>query len=131
MSKIEDGSVKIRGRSNNSITLEEDKSINLTVDEGENNVSIDLDAIDNTLKLLADEIVLISNLNNTDENSLVYGEKLVEILKWIIKVLKTHTHMSSHPGTPGSPALPAFHAKADNYYINMEKQILNKNIRMK
>jgi len=55
--------------------------------------------------------------------SVTYGERVVEVLRWLIQTMMTHTH------GPNTPALPDFHTKANEYLLSMEDYLLNKNVR--
>lgn len=125
MSRIDLGDVKVRGRSNNLINLQISKNIILTTDENNSSPTIELKHAENAINILSEKILLSSN-ESGNESSIVNGEQLVEILKWIIKVLKTHTHPPA-----GGPALPVFHLEADSYYNYMDQNLINKNIRFK
>jgi len=126
--------IALRGRRENSISLVEDKSIIITTDilkhnANEKNTTIKLDDITKNINMLANDIELYTNnspieLENNPQ-SIVYGERLVEILKWIIDKLVTHQH------PPNAPPINTFFTEANNYKINMDSYILNKNVRHK
>lgn len=125
--------VALRGRPNNSIHLNGDKSIIITTDllkfnDETPHTYVTLDDISQKIDLIGDQINLLSNqssLPNNELQSIVYGERLVEILKWIIDKLVTHQH------PPNAPPINTFFTEANNYKINMDSYILNKNVRHK
>ncbi len=124
--------IALRGRRENSISLVEDKSIVITTDilkhnTNKPNTTITLDDVSKQIDALADTINLYSNNPPGDitPQSMVYGERLVEILKWLIETMVTH----SHP--PNAPAINTFHDKATEYHSNMDTYILNHNIKTK
>ena len=142
---IRRNSVEIVGRGWNAISLQPNKSIIITTDllktsleysdsglisGKEEECKIELDAIEQNVKIISNEILLMSrhksNSKSPDETiPLVYGTRLIEVLNWIIKVLKNH----SHP--PNGKPIPDFYPKADYYISNMSEYLLNDNVRMK
>lgn len=118
------------GRNKNGMILKYDKSIVLSSDviktlDGVDAPSISLDAVESNLELLAEDIVLSSTENNNQEFSIVYGERLVELLKWIIKILKTHQH------PPNNAPINTFFYEADGWVERMDTYLLNKRVRSK
>ena len=125
-------SVALRGRGPNCVELAEDQSITITADivkhnNDEKNTTISLQNDPKKIEMISDAIEIISNLAPTsgESQSIVFGEKLVEILRWMIEQLMTH----SHP--PNAPPINTFFNEARNYSSNMEDLILNKNVRTK
>lgn len=122
--------IAIIGRQKNVISLNFDKSIMITTDilkcvDGSSTYppSIYLDNDLNYVNILANDILLESTNSTSDYQSIVYGEKLVELLKWIIELIKTHKH------PPNAMAIPDFHADANARILGMESNLLNKRIK--
>jgi len=123
--------IGMRGRGNSAIKLTAYNEVVITSNEikhgvGTPNTTITLSEIDKTLTLLSDTIKLHSN--NTTENkeqSIVLGESLVEVLRWLIEVMMTHQH------PPNAPPINTFFNKARKYHRDMDDEILNKNIKIK
>ena len=125
-------SVALRGRKENALVLNENKSIIITSDilkhnSGDKNSTITIEEIPKQIQIISDSIDILSNLAPSKNNpqSVVFGESLVEILKWMIDVMVTHTH------PPNAPPINTFFVKANKYSDNMENLILNKNVRTK
>ena len=125
--------VAMRGRPDNSIQLNGDKSIIITTDllkfnDETPHTHLTLDDISQKIDLIANQINLLSNessLPDGSTQSIVFGERLVEILDWIIDKLVTHQH------PPNAPPINTFFTEASNYRSNMDSYILNKNVRHK
>jgi hypothetical protein len=106
-----------------------DKSIIITNDFIKNKNSEDTSTIyigESIVEVSSNNILLgsfESRLPQNESYSTVYGERLVEIIRWIINVLKTHSH------GPNSPAIPNFHSKADEILRNMNTSLLNNKVR--
>jgi len=121
-------SVGLIGRNKNAISLEYDKSIIITSDilktnSNEETTSITLDSIEEEIFAISKSMYLYSTENNNDPQSIVYGERLVEVLTWIIKRLKDHQH------PPNNIPINTFFDKADYYIDNMDSYLLNKRIK--
>jgi len=123
--------VGLRGRNTAAVQLTAEDTLVVTSNilkhnTGDPNLSIEISEEERRIKLLSDTMELFSNLNSDgDAESIVYGETLVEILRWFIQIMMTHTH------PPNAPAINTFHDKAREYHRDMEDLILNKNIRTK
>jgi len=122
--------IAIIGRQKNVVSLNYDRSIIITTDilkcvDGSETYppSIYLDNDLNYVNILAGDILLESTNSTSDYQSIVYGEKLVELLKWIIEILKTHKH------PPNAMAIPDFHADANSRIYGMDSHLLNKRIK--
>jgi hypothetical protein len=122
--------IAIIGRQKNVISLNYDKSIIITTDilkciDGSKTYppSIYIDNDLDHINLLAGDILLESTNSTSDYQSVVYGEKLVELLKWIIEVLKTHKH------PPNAIAIPDFHYEANSRMFDMDSDLLNKRVK--
>lgn len=134
--------IGLAGRPGNSIELHDNGNIELSTDTNKDNFQAEsamiFDKAEEELRAIARDIVLDSTIKsrsgrgNTaeagneeagDEYSLPYGERLVELLRFILQTLKTH----SHP--PNAPPKPTFFAKATEYQVRMEDWLLNKNVR--
>ncbi len=127
MDFIDGKAIGVFGRKNNGLILEYDKSILITADilkhsEDESEPHISIAAVEEKIDMFAKRILLESKGSNRDAESVVYGESLVELLKWMIEVMKTH----SHP--PNAPAIPNFHKEANERKASMDRVLLNKRI---
>jgi len=128
MSLVSKKSIAIIGRQKNGLVLDHDKSIQVTTDieNKDEPTSINLDYIESKLEQYANDILLASTSDagkSKKPESIVYGESLVELLKWMIKILKTHKH------PPNAPPIPTFFKEADNRSSTMEEDILNKHVK--
>jgi len=121
------------GRQKNSIVLKYDKTIIITTDilewndhEGDGKKiepSISLSDISEKIEMFAKDILIEGKDSQREAESTVYGESLVELLRWMIRILKEH----SHP--PNGIAIPDFHQVANTRYSNMETDLLNKQVK--
>lgn len=121
-------SVALSARDNNSIELTDSGDVKLTTDKTKDRlqaeVTIILDKENESLRMSARDIVLESTVNaGGTEYSVPYGERLVELLRFILQTMKTH----SHP--PNSPPTPDFFVQADRYLRQLDEWLINKNIR--
>lgn len=115
-------STGVIGRSGSQIELDFDKNIKMTTDESQDN-SIIINDKENIVKMSSGDI-LLSSINNTNEEySILYGERMLELLRWIIFVLKTH----SHP--PNAEPIPDFFDEANKWIQKLDDYLLNKNVR--
>lgn len=120
-------------RSGSTVLLTADKNVHITTDilasnNGNPTPNVSLNSVEESVNVLAKQINIASyssKISGDTTYSVVYGERLVEILKWIIEVLKTHSH------GPNSPAVPTFHPEANKYIDNMTEYLLNENVRTK
>jgi hypothetical protein len=111
--------VRLSGRTRNIIELDDKGNIIIEADQ----VSIEL--INDSIKVLAQDIILSADLSKESrEYSIVYGEKLVDILRFILRTLKMHKH------PPNASPTPDFYPEADRILENIEN-ILNTNVRTK
>ncbi len=130
MDFLDSKDVAMIGRKQNAIVMEYEKSILITTDILMHNGSggephMTFDQAEEKIEMFAKDIMLMSKISTRPPDgaeSVVYGESLVELLKWMIGVLKTH----SHP--PNAPAIPSFHAEANSRLLNMEYDLLNKHV---
>lgn len=121
-------SVGLVGRSGCQLELQFENNISITTNSKKENsetANISLSESQNSIRLNSKEIVLESQDNTNQEYSMVYGERLIELLKWIIQTLKTH----SHP--PNAAPIPDFFQEADKWTRRLESYLLNDNIRHK
>jgi hypothetical protein len=124
--------VAIVGRLQNSVVLKYNKSIIITtdilsasegVDEGVGSGStITLDNISNKIDMFAEDMLMSAKSSERPQESFVYGESLVELLRWIIERMKDH----SHP--PNGTSIPTWHPEANTRSERMEQNLLNKRI---
>ncbi len=123
--------VGMRGRGNAAVKLTLEDNVVITSDEfkhdkNQPNTTIELSEIEAAITILSDTIKLQSNNTaNADEQSIVLGESLVEVLRWMIQILMSHTH------PPNAPPVNSFFNKAREYHTDMDKIILNKNIKIR
>lgn len=125
------GEVAITNPQGSSVKLTPEKSIVLTSDIVAYNRREDVPTLevqyDPSRVTVAAESAIIASfhspLREGLEYSVVYGERLVEVLEWIVQTLMTH----SHP--PNAPAIPDFHPQANSYLATMEDYLLNRNVR--
>jgi len=116
--------VGIQGRGKSGVKCEIDNTVKV---ESNENTFIELSEIKKSIELLANKMELNSNLNpESSGQSIVYGEKLLGIIRWMIDVMLTHTHPPNGIAIPDANINSALSKKRD-----MEKLILNKNITTK
>lgn len=119
-------SVSVSARGGNTLELKSTGDIRLTTDIQTETPSaaIQLSNEESEVRVEAADIVLSSTINPAGiEYAVPYGERLVELLRFILQTLKTH----SHP--PNSPPTPDFFVQADRYLRDIEGFLLNKNVR--
>lgn len=115
------------GRKQNGVILKYDKQIVITTDILNNNDNqyephITLDDVEHKIDLFAKNILLEGKQHRLSE-SIVYGESLVELLRWMLTIMKTHKH------PPNAPPLPDFFVEADSRSRGLEDTLLNKRVR--
>lgn len=134
--------IGLAGRPGNSLELMDNGNIEISTDTNKPNFEVEaallFDKAEEELRAIAKDIVLDSRIQTRtgrgetaeagnegagDEYSLPYGERLVELLRFILQTLKTH----SHP--PNAPPKPTFFKEATEYQVRMEDWLLNKNVR--
>lgn len=115
---VEDASVSIK--SDNTISISTNRSLSGTP-------SVTLSSVEDTIKAQALDIVLSSTADDqpTEEFSIVYGERLVELLEFILKTLKTHQH------PPNNIPINTFFTEADDWLSEMKTYLLNNHVRTK
>jgi len=132
MDYLDTKSVAIIGREQNGVVLNYDRSIIITtdilkwsenVDDSLQTPTITLDELSEKVEVFAKNVLLNGDGSTRDPESVVYGESLVELLRWMITVLKTHKH------PPNASPIPDFYVEADSRYRNMEKTLLNKRVK--
>jgi hypothetical protein len=128
-------SIYVVNRSGSSIRLSNEKTIYITTDvlkhsKDEDVPTIEINETDQHMNFESATMLLnsySSHLAADQDFSTVYGERLVEILKWIIATLKTHRH------GPHAMAYTDFHTKADEYTNNLTENkanwLINHNVR--
>lgn len=120
--------IAMMGRQQNAVVLQYDKTIVITSDilqhrKDETEPHITIDAVEEKIDLFAQEILLESKDSNHAVESIVYGESLVELLRWMIDVLKTHKH------PPNAVPIPDFFGEATSRARSMEDDLLNKQVK--
>lgn len=128
MNFIDGTSVGLIGRKQNAIVLDYKKTIVITTDilkhnEDATEPHITLNDVEQKVEVFAKNILLESASSQRTEESLVYGESLVELLRWMITIMKTHKHPPN-----GSP-IPDFFQEANSRARNMDVDLLNKQVK--
>ena len=118
--------VALIGRNQNGVILKYDKQIIITSDilkhnENQFEPHITLDDVEHKIDLFAKNILLEGKQHRSPE-SIVYGESLVELLRWMIDIMKTHKH------PPNGLPIPDFFPEANRRAKNMENVLLNKRV---
>lgn len=124
---MDNDSVGVRGRAGNQLELPFDGSVILTTTRDEplgETVSLQLNREGDSI-LVIDRLIMNALGHTNDSYSIVYGERLIELLRWIIQTLKTH----SHP--PNATPVPTFFPEADKWLRKMDEYLLNKDVRSK
>lgn len=121
--------IALLARPGNGIVMDDDGNLKLTLDVNENNPPADLlmTQTEDTSEIRARalEIILDSTANpGGTEYSVPYGERLVQLLEFILQTMMTH----SHP--PSAPPTPDFFGPATEY-IRLMRQgwLTNENVR--
>lgn len=120
-----------RGDGKNAVVLGDDGSITISSSMVDTNSdketeSISVKDVEEKILILAKNIEIFSKGSDRNAESLVYGESLVELLKWIIKILMTHKH------PPNAPPIPSWFPEAENRMAEMSDDkngILNKMVK--
>ena len=120
--------IAVMGRKQNAVVLEYERSIVITTDILKHNQTakephITLDDVQEKVEVFAKDVELAAKNSTRDPESVVYGESLVELLRWIIDVLKTHKH------PPNASPIPDFYSEANSRSRSMEDDLLNKHVR--
>lgn len=131
MALLDGKAIGLVGRQKNAVALEYDRSIVITTDimkfNNENQKkyppSIIMDNDLDLINVVAKDLILESSDSTSQSQSIVYGENLVELLKWMIKVLMTHKH------PPNASPIPDFFPEANNRVRNMEVDLLNRRVK--
>lgn len=116
--------VALQGRGENAVVLPESGSVIITsnvlaTNSNTDTQSIVLDVIEARITAISDEILLASAQSKTESEPIPFGNRLVELLQWILEIMKTH----SHP--PNAPPINTFFTEADRRSRNMKQDILN------
>lgn len=121
--------IALIGRQKNVVSLNYDKSIMITTDilkwaTGSSSYppSIYLNDSLNTTNVFSEDIILDTG-SGPDFQSMVNGEKLVELLSWLIDTLMTHKN------PPNACPIPDFFPEAIRRKLSMEDEILNKRVK--
>lgn len=130
-------SIAISARPGNAIELKDNRDITLTTDS-ENNarenpvradeVTLELDHAARRIAMDADEILLSSTNDQTiDEDgfSMPRGERLVELLDFMLEYMLLHTH------PPNNKPIPVFETRIQSYRRQLERWLLNNKVRHK
>jgi len=119
--------VSMSARKNNSVVLYDDKGVRITTDvtEDQPEVEMVLDALLSESRIKGNDIVLDSYLGrNGIEYAVPYGERLVQLLKFMLKAMLTHSHPPNTPPTPED-----WTRKAIDYIAEIDDWLINKNVR--
>ena len=121
-------SVAISARDNNSIQLSDTGDIDLSTDKTKSRLdaeaTISLSKEHQEARVAANDIILETTANQGGEEFAVpYGERVVELMRFILQTMKSH----SHP--PNAPPTPDFFVQADRYLNDLEEWLINKNVR--
>lgn len=119
--------IALIGRKQNGVVLEYEKSIIITTDilrhkDKGDEPHMTFDQAEQKIALFAKNILMEGRGSNHEAQSIVYGESLVELLKWMIGVLKSHKH------PPNGMAIPDFHPEANSRIRSMDRDLLNKHV---
>ena len=123
---LDSKTLSIIGRDNNAVILDKNGDVIITTDLLTDNpeCSLTFEKIDKILHAMSDLIILDGRRSgNAYTGSVPYGERLVEVLKWIIEVMLSH----SHP--PNAAAIPDFHTKAFTYLRILDDWLLNERVK--
>lgn len=127
MNQIDSKSIGVIGRKQNAIILNYDKSIVITSDilkyKENKSPTIVIDDELSKIELFAKEILLSGKDSSRNAEPIVYGDKLVDLLRWMITILMTHKH------PPNAAPIPDFFVEANSRSRNMEVDLLNKRIK--
>lgn len=128
MDLLDSKDIGIMGRQQNYIALHYGKDITISTDILKHNDDaqephITLKDVEEKIDLFAKDILLEGKDSNRSAESSVYGESLVELLRWMIDVLKTHKH------PPNASPIPDFFTEATSRQRNLESDLLNKHVK--
>lgn len=125
-------SVAISGRFGNVVECLDNNDINIKTNSSATSrhdiVNIFMDDKSKKINIDADEVVLSSTNSGESEieYSLPYGERLVELLDFILEILMTHQH------PPNAAPNPTYwFEKANSYKAQLKSWLLNNKVRHK
>lgn len=132
-------SIALSARPGNAIELKDNRDVILTTDSANNaqetprrteEVTLHLDHEGKRLTLDADQILLSSTNDatiegETDGFSMPRGERLVELLDFMLEYMLLHTH------PPNNKPIPVFEARIQSYRRQLERWLLNNKVRHK
>jgi hypothetical protein len=113
--------VAVIGRKKNTLVLQDDGQVIITTNiDTSTPTIIKLNPDTNEILISGGSISVISksHQNLEQEFSVVYGERLTELLIWLINVMLTH----SHP--PNAPPIPDFYRKAQAYLQDLRNHFI-------
>ena len=128
-------SIYVVNRTGSTIQLSNEKTVIITSDilkHSKNEDVPNIEISDSSSSMTFESATMLlnsydSHLGEGQSFATVYGERLVEILRWIIETLKTHRH------GPHTAAYPDFHTKANEYTNNLTEDnghwLINHNVR--
>ena len=123
--------IAILGRPQNAVVLQQDRTIVITTDilktSDDDDAHITLDALEEKIEILSQDILLAGSKGKGHAaEPIVYGDALVETLRWILAVLMTHKH------PPNAPPIPDFFAGSEGAISrrkDMETYLLNQQVK--
>lgn len=121
--------VALVARPGNGIMMDDDGNLKLTLNVSEDTPPADLNMTqtegESEMRLRANDIILDSLENpGGNEYSVPYGERLIELLQFILQTMMTH----SHP--PSAPPVPDFFTPANRYLdLLRDGWLTNENVR--
>lgn len=109
ITQLDTKDVSILGRDKNGIILASNGDIIIKPDVLTDNVSIEFSKVDSKLTIKTKTASIVTDSTNSEVYTVPYGERVEEILTWLIETMLTHQH------PPNAPATPDFHQKAQSF----------------
>lgn len=121
-------SVALTARPGNTIELTDDGNLILTRDSANDDRrrEASLTITEEEARTIAENIILDSRVadDSREEYALPYGERLVELLRFILSAMLSHSHPPNTPPTPEEWTRTAI-----EYRAKLDDWLLNKNVR--
>ena len=120
--------IGLSGRENNALILYEHKNITISTDilnNKDNQPKITMDHENNETIFQSNDMKFLSNSDDSlnEDQSIVFGERLVEVLKFIMNRLMDHHH------PPNNIPVNTFFKEANKYINDMDEYLLNKHVK--